>query len=53
MKWKGHKFEQKFDISEMNNLAKLDDDSRQKLGGLDKTLVAKIGVHFYMRASGI
>ena len=37
----------------MKNLAKLDDDSRQKLGGLDKTLAAKIGVHFYMRALGM
>ena len=49
MKWKGHKFEQKFDRSGMKNLAKLDDDLRKKLGGLDKTLAMKIGVHFYMR----
>ena len=53
MKWKGHKFEQKFYRSEMNNLAKLDDDSRQKLGGLEKTLETKIVVHFNMRVSGI
>ena len=53
MKCKGHKFEQKFDRSEMKNLAKLDDDSRQKLGGLDKTMATKIGVHFNMRISGI
>ena len=53
MKWNGHKFEQKFNRSEMKNLAKLNDDSRKKLGGLDKTLETKIGVHFYMRVSGI
>ena len=30
MKWKGHKFEQKFDIYEMKNLAKLEVDSKRK-----------------------